>query len=92
MISVGKERDGFYLLQPPPQVHAVAHLPTFDLWHWHLGHPSVLRFQILSQSKSFNFNKCSYHICLLAKQSRLPFSSNSISTSCPFEFIHCDDI
>ena len=98
-IGVGKRRGNLYYLvalastssrQNQPSCH---HITVFaDLWHRHLGHPSLGRLQYLA-NKTLHFpfdSSHSCHICPLAKQTRQPFSRSSISTSKCFELLHCD--
>ena len=67
-------------------------ISSTDLWHSRLGHvsPSHLSFianNFLNFSVQSN-NACP--ICSLTKQSRLPFGTSAISSTKPFEIIHCD--
>ena len=96
VIGIGKHHNGLYYLsqntavQPPPVTHNVS--VTHDLWHRRLGHPSTAPSQFLEKSTSgitFDFNShCD--VCPMAKQTRLSFPLSSISTSAPFDLIHCD--
>ena len=58
----------------------------------HVTWTSSSRLKIISPSLSSHKitfdNNCS--ICSMAKQTRLPFPSSSISTHAPFELLHCD--
>ncbi|KAM2881066.1 hypothetical protein COP2_014191 [Malus domestica] len=93
MIGSGKMRDGLYYMSPisqPPASHQVSN--ASHIWHQRLGHPSPYRLKLASSllsphTISFD-NNCS--VCPLAKQTRLPFSLSSISTSAPFVLLHCD--
>ncbi|CAL9024038.1 unnamed protein product, partial [Prunus brigantina] len=96
VIGLGKEHNGLYYLtkptdiKPPPAAHTTS--TNSDLWHRRLGHPSAAPLQFLSKSVygiPFNLNS-DCEICPMAKQTRLPFSSSSISTLAPFDLIHCD--
>ncbi|CAL2225396.1 unnamed protein product [Prunus armeniaca] len=105
-IGLGKQHDGLYYLvallaeTPPNTTHQnPAHRPscnhtvtTTDLWHRRLGHVSSSRLHFMSKHLlDFPFvsnNAC--HVCPLAKQSRLPFGTSSISSVKPFDLIHCD--
>ena len=67
-------------------------ISSTDLWHSRLGHLSPSRLSFIAKN-FLNFsvqsnNACS--ICPLAKQSRLPFDTSVISSTKPFEIIHCD--
>lgn len=98
IIGVGKQREDLYYLVAlasiSPSKHPFAsHLiVSSDLWHRHLGHPSHARLQyITNESLHFHFDsnsKC--EICPLAKQTRQPFPSSSISTPRYFSLLHCD--
>ncbi|KAL4346996.1 hypothetical protein GQ457_17G018750 [Hibiscus cannabinus] len=64
-----------------------------SIWHARLGHASlrVLHKTPFLQNISLNSDcvqSCS--VCPLAKQSRLPFSLSTTSTSKPFELVHLD--
>lgn len=100
-IGLGKQRDGLYysvalatkksVTNPSTNRPACNLTISTDLWLI-LGHvsPSCLSFiakHFLNFSIQHN-NAC--HICPLAKQSRLPFNTSSISSTRPFEMIHCD--
>jgi hypothetical protein len=96
MIGVGKRRDDLYYLvalaSTPPSTCFVCNLIiSSNLWHRRLGHLSSNRLQFLADnSLKFNFDsshKC--EVCPLAKQTRQPFPSSSISTSKCFSLIHC---
>jgi len=97
MMGVGKRRDNLYYLvmlasTPPSTRFACNLIISSDLWHRRLGHPSFNRLQFLADNLlKFNFD--SSHKCdvyPLAKQTRHPFPSSSISTSKCFSLIHCD--
>ena len=105
MIGLGKQRDGLYYLsalvtnnpvnptiQTTKQPTCNLTISSTDLWHHRLGHASSPCLSFIAKN-FLNFsirsnNAC--HICPLAKQSRLPFSTSSISSIKPFEIIHCD--
>lgn len=62
------------------------------LWHCRLGHLCFFRLDFMAK-KLLNFpfqfnNTCK--VCALAKQTRLSFSTSSISSLKHFELIHCD--
>lgn len=104
-IGLGKQRDGLYYLvalattksSTPPSSHTNrptcnTTISSTDLWHSRLGHVSSSRLSFIAKN-FLNFsvesnNAC--HICPLAKQSRLPFSTSTISSTKPFDLIHCD--
>ena len=97
MIGVGKRRNDLYYLvalasTPSSSSFSCNLIISSNLWHRRLGHPSSSRLQFLSNNLiKFNFDsnhKCD--VCPLAKQTRLPFPSSSISTTKCFELIHCD--
>ena len=62
------------------------------LWHNRLGHLSSSRLGFIAKNLLHisiqNNNDC--HVCPMAKQCRLPFSSSSISSVRAFDIIHCD--
>ena len=103
-IGLGKRRDRLYysvtlameksLTNHSSSTNQLAYnLAIFstNLWHSRLGHvsPSHLSFianNFLNFSVQSN-NACP--ICSLTKQSRLPFGTSAISSTKPFEIIHC---
>ena len=96
MIGLGKQNNGLYYFHSKAKAgHHPTTCNTFaqpNLWHQRLGHPSMTLLRYLAGSIYdiyFSPNKhCDiYH---LAKQTRLQFSSSSISTIEHFELIHCD--
>ena len=93
MIGSSKQRGGLYnmsSLQRTPIAHQVSH-PS-NLRHMCLGHPSPFWLKLVSPLLSSNDisydNNCS--VCPMAKRTRLPFSSSSISTYASFDLLHCD--
>lgn len=95
VIGLAKERDGLYYLDRSPSFsHAPQAASTqsiVDLWHYCLGHlsHSILPYFSSLDSKIL-FNKCSFIVCLMAKQTRLPFSISSISSSNCLDLRHMD--
>ena len=90
-IRVGSCWNGLYFMQSPTSLYATAR-PSFDIWHWRLGHPSASRssdISALDSSVSFS-NKMSCDVCPLGKHTRTPFPSSNTKSSFPFELIHCD--
>jgi hypothetical protein len=102
---LGKQRDGLYYLvalatktsminsTSPKNLPACnTTISSTNLWHNHLGHISPHRLNLIA--KNFLKFSAQFHdvcpICPLAKQSRLPFSPSVISSTKPFEKIHCD--
>ncbi|KAK3042543.1 hypothetical protein RJ639_000267 [Escallonia herrerae] len=93
MIDSGKQRGGLYYMSPiqqAPVSHQVSQ-PS-NLWHMRLGHPSPFRLKLIApllSSHNIHFdNNCV--VCPMAKQTRLPFPSSTISTRAPFDLLHCD--
>nr|KYP68601.1 Retrovirus-related Pol polyprotein from transposon TNT 1-94 [Cajanus cajan] len=104
MIERADVQNCLYVLSQPTKLQApnqhiinsiIAKKPTvpfFDLWHFRLGHPSILVLQNIC--KHFPFIKfdsmkvCDY--CHLAKQSKLPFPPGIHKSSAPFDLIHID--
>ncbi|KAG5548569.1 hypothetical protein RHGRI_014054 [Rhododendron griersonianum] len=54
MIGVGNCYDGLYYLQVPTAALAASR-PSFDLWHWRLGHPSTPRLSSIASLDSSVF-------------------------------------
>lgn len=97
-IGRGRRHNNLYVLSlgsdvlNSPVIGSV--LSKTDLWHCRLGHPSLVKLQVLNDilritgSLSLSNSHCS--ICPLAKQRRLPFhSQNKMSENC-FDLIHID--
>lgn len=63
-----------------------------NLWHFRLGHPLAPRLSLINSS--IPNVKCYYDfeciVCHLAKHKRKPFHFSSISSTCPFDLIHCN--
>ncbi|KAL3532908.1 hypothetical protein ACH5RR_006429 [Cinchona calisaya] len=92
-IGLGKQHNGlYYLAQDQNPKLACTIRRHSNLRHQRLGHPSSGPLQVLSKiNPAIYFD--SKHVCEispLAKQTRLPFSSSSISSQVPFDLIHCD--
>eukprot|EP00261_Vitis_vinifera_P033501 XP_019074744.1 PREDICTED: uncharacterized protein LOC100253049 isoform X2 [Vitis vinifera] len=104
-IGLGKQRDGlYYLVALATEKSLTNHssstnqpacnlaISSTDLWHSCLGHVSPSRLSFIAKN-FLNFSVQSNNacpICPLAKQSRLPFGTSAISSTKPFEIIHCD--
>jgi hypothetical protein len=105
MIGLSKQRDGLYYLvalatktsmiksTSPKNLPACnTTISSTDLWHNRLGHISPHRLNLIANN-FLNFS-AQFHdvcpICPLANQSHLPFSPSVISSTKPFEKIHCD--
>ncbi|CAA3022790.1 uncharacterized protein LOC111406837 [Olea europaea subsp. europaea] len=93
MIGLGKQYNGLYYLSSHQNPHLAPHANNVSsLWYQRLGHPSTTPHQVLSKSIleiSFD-NKHVCEVCPLAKQTRLPFPSSSISSFAPFDLLHSD--
>jgi len=98
-IGLGEQQDGIYYLVSMNKTHKVYTIKAAStsntssiLLHKRLGHLSSSRLDFMAKNLlHFPFkqnNDCIF--CALAKQSRLPFSTSSISSDKPFELIHCD--
>lgn len=90
-IGLGRRHGDLYYFHPPPSPtsHHVSTPP--NLWHMRLGHPSDARLRLLATKNfdiSFSNKPCDF--CPLAKQTRLPFTLSSITSTAPFDLIHCD--
>jgi len=86
---LGREREGLYFLNQAKKGtcnHAKTSNP--NLWHQRLGHPLTKVSPLFLKVNSCSNEKCL--ICPLAKQTRLPFSSSSITTTSSFDLIHVD--
>ena len=95
LIGAGERRGGLYYFRTVPKIHAaaVADLPTFDLWHQRLGHPSERVVKLLLAIRSSSSKKKLHHVCdvcPMAKQTRDCFPSSTNKASRLFELVHCD--
>ena len=83
-------------LKIPSQVVSVAATTTtssLDLWHAHLGHPSLSRLQLLASQGhlgSVQFQNFDCTFCHFGKQTKLPFNKSDSFSSTPFDLIHFD--
>ena len=67
--------------------------PLPDLWHAHLGHPSLSRLQLLASQGhlgSVQFQKFNCTFYHFGKQTKLPFNKSDSFSSAPFDLIHSD--
>ena len=93
MIGEGKQYNGLYYLlttQNTRQANTICHAP--NLWHQRLKHPSSFPLQLISQNNP-EISLASHdicNVCPIAKQTRLIFPNSVISSTKPFELIHCD--
>ncbi|RDX68270.1 hypothetical protein CR513_52761, partial [Mucuna pruriens] len=62
------------------------------LWHRRLGHPSFnyLKHFLLDLFSSLHDSNLKYDTCILAKNHRVSYPSNSNKSNTPFAFIHFD--
>ncbi|XP_052481094.1 retrovirus-related Pol polyprotein from transposon TNT 1-94 isoform X3 [Gossypium raimondii] len=101
MRGIGKARGGLYILDPsrqttmasPTFIAATASVDSSYLWHTRLGHASVSRLNKVPNlsckvSDVDSIHKCS--ICLLAKQTRLPFPVHLSRVDVAFSLVHID--
>ncbi|KAG5516925.1 hypothetical protein RHGRI_037606 [Rhododendron griersonianum] len=93
MIGWGKQSGGLYYMSPDRTLPTACHSTHPNAtWHHRLGHPSHDCLRLISKSNSSKTvpfeNFC--NVCPLAKQTRLPFPLSSISSTLPFQLIHCD--
>ena len=66
-------------------------ISSTNIWHNRLGHASPSRLSFIAKT-FLNFSVESNNACLicpLVNQCRFPFSNNVISSTKPFEMIHC---
>ncbi|KAG5547669.1 hypothetical protein RHGRI_013386 [Rhododendron griersonianum] len=93
MIGWGKQSGGLYYMSLDRTLPTACHTTHPNAtWHHRLGHPSHVCLRLISKANSsisvpFE-NFC--NVCPLAKQTRLPFPLSSISSTFPFQLIHCD--
>jgi hypothetical protein len=108
MIRVAKEEAGFFYLLSENEVSSNAseyvpsfhkHVsfnsikePSYDMWHYRLGHPSNSRIRLIQSIVPAISCKQSEicPICPLAKQHKLPFPVSVSISEFPFDLLHCD--
>ena len=96
LIGAGKERDGVYHYEGAIAVQdgRVSRLPSRDLWHHRMGHPSSKVLSVLASvagfSSSLGVLEQSCDIFLRAKQTRDVFSLSINKAVSSFELIHVD--
>lgn len=97
-IHKGKMDHGLYLLQSTqsskPSLNISVNSVSVTTWHHRLGHLSFrtlysLKSKLHSSHLNIQHIKLCY-ICPLAKQHRLPFTSNNHLSTSPFDLIHCN--
>ena len=67
--------------------------PLPDLWHAHLGHPSLSCLQLLASQChlcSVQFQNFDCTSCHFGKQTKLPFNNNDSFSFAPFDLIYSD--
>ena len=83
-------------LKIPSQVvsaTATTATPSLDLWHTHLGHPSLSCLQLLASQGylgSVQFQNFDCTSCHFGKQTKLPFNNSDSFSSALFDLIHFD--
>ena len=83
-------------LKIPSQVvsaTATTATPSLDLWHAHLGHPSLSCLQLLASQChlcSVQFQNFDCTSCHFGKQTKLPFNNSDSFSSALFDLIHFD--
>ncbi|CAN1298120.1 Retrovirus-related Pol polyprotein from transposon RE2 [Linum perenne] len=89
MIGIADQIRGLYCFTQPmsPVVHSCNDVSQFDLWHFRLGHSSIVSHAGIPGFKVSNFH-CP--ICPIAKQSKLSFHVSNSKTKAPFDLIHID--
>ncbi|XP_070026377.1 uncharacterized protein [Nicotiana sylvestris] len=83
VMGIGKEECGLYILKPD--------IPEGPVQQLNAKHSNKLAFSannISSSNKTVSYHHCT--VCLIAKQSRLPFSHSTSSSTLPFELVHTD--
>ncbi|KAF3771845.1 Retrovirus-related Pol polyprotein from transposon TNT 1-94 [Nymphaea thermarum] len=93
-IGQGEVKGGLYVLQQrPPFVQACLAVSIHELWHKRLGHVFHSRLKLVNNYLDLNFDLNDDYVCDAchrAKQTRLKFGLSEISTTHPFDLIHCD--
>ena len=78
----------------PNQTHTSQISTDPDLWHKRLKHPSPTHLQLASSLLPIRKNLILIHnnssICLIAKQTRLPFPLSTIKSHSLFNLLYCD--
>ena len=82
-VGVGKCWNGLYHLQRSTNLYANVK-PSFDIWHWRLGHLAANRSSFISAlAPEVSFSNKQIH-------TRTSCSSSQIKSTLPFVLIHCD--
>ena len=98
MIGRGTLTRNLYILDTTVDLATVNLFGTLQvdghLWHQRLGHTSLNKLHhipgISSVSKSSSTSIVQCHVCLLAKQKRLPYVSHNHLSDTPFDIVHLD--
>ncbi|KAK8954800.1 hypothetical protein KSP39_PZI002048 [Platanthera zijinensis] len=92
----GRERDGLYQLDLPPQTSppvlpppSTAAATTSSLWHARLGHANPKIVSSLFPSVSFE-HPFQCDVCQLSKHTRTSYPVSISRSSAPFEIVHSD--
>ncbi|KAG7593249.1 Retrotransposon Copia-like N-terminal [Arabidopsis thaliana x Arabidopsis arenosa] len=90
----GRRVANLYLLDVEDSGVSVNAVVDVSMWHKRLGHPSFSRLDVLSESlgttRHKNKSSAFCHVCHLAKQRKLSFSSQNNICNNNFELLHID--
>ena len=91
--KVGRMFEVHDLKIPSQVVSAATTTATFspDLWHAHLGHPSLSHLQLLASQGYLGSVQCQNFDCTschFGKQTKFPFNNRDSFSSAPFDLIH----
>jgi len=94
LIGSDEHRKGVYFYNEGPTIQLQANkVDSHDLWHRRMGHPSTKHYQTYLVFLGINNRSSSKDICdvcLMAKQTRLPFSVSEHKALMNFVLVHCD--
>ena len=98
MIGKGRRQGNLYFIELGiahcNSISSSSVMSKSDIWHFRLGHPSVVKIQLLHNElqipSSLSILSSHCQICHLTKQRRLPFISNNHMSTNPFELVHID--
>lgn len=94
MIGKGRRIGNLYVLDTETSAASVNAVVGISTWHKRLGHPSYSRLDAISENlgitKYKNKGSAYCHVCHLAKQKKLSFSSPNNICNSTFELLHID--
>jgi len=94
MLGQGRRIANLYVLDIEDPIVSVNAVVDISMWHRRLGHASLQRLDVISDSlgttKPKNKGSDYCHVCHLAKQRKLPFPSQNKVCNEIFDLLHID--